>query len=142
MNLKMGSQIFRNVQIPLLWGKRAIVEDSENKLSIISLEGKEAKVEILADTPAPMIEYEIIEDGFKILSEGKGLYIFSPKRRTITGVCLKLPECEISDGGIRIGSNSFSHNTVMGEGVGIVVDEMGGVGLGGPIPANLAVLSI
>ena len=44
MNIDMGTQKFMNVDIPLLWGKRAIIEDKKGKISIISLEGKEAVI--------------------------------------------------------------------------------------------------
>ena len=140
MNLKMGSQNFINVQIPLLWGQRAVLEDNEKRISIISLEGNKAKIEILADKPAPDIEYEIIDEGgIKIFSGGKTLYSYSPKIRTITSISLKLPECEIQDSGIRVGTNVFSGCTVMGGGVGIIVDETG-FGMGAPLPEALAKL--
>ena len=60
--------------------------------------------------------------------------------RTITGISLKLPECEIQEAGIRIGTNSFSGNTIMGFGVGIIVDETG-FGMGVSLPEALAKLT-
>ncbi|MCH8945067.1 MAG: hypothetical protein IH910_09820 [Proteobacteria bacterium] len=90
MNLNMGSQSFRNVEIPLLWGKRAILQDKKGRISIISLEGEEAKIEVLGDKPAPNIEYELVSDGFKIMRMGKDLYSFSPNSRIITGLSLVL----------------------------------------------------
>jgi hypothetical protein len=139
--LEMGNQRFENVEIPLLWGKRAILEDKKGRISIISLEGAEAVIEILGNKPAPNIQYEPIEDGFKIIVDGQELYSFDPKRRTITGLSLKLPECEIQSTGIRVGSNMFSGNTVIGFGVGIVVDERG-IGMGAPLPEGLAKLVV
>lgn len=142
MDLKMGSQEFQNVQIPLLWGKRAIVEDNQKRISIISLEGKEAKIEILGDKPAPNIEYEVIEENaYKIISDGDALYSYSPQTRTITGISIKLPECEIQDSGIRVGTNRFMGNTIQGFGVGIIVNESG-FGMGGPLPEGLAKLKV
>ena len=70
MNLNMGFQVFKNVQIPLLWGKRAVLEDKKDRISIISLERTEAIIEVLGDKPAPNIQYELIEDGFKIIIDG------------------------------------------------------------------------
>ena len=141
MNLKMGNQRFENVEIPLLWGKRAILEDKKGSISIISLEGTEAVIEVLGNKPAPNIQYEPIEDGFKVIVNGQELYSFDPKRRTITGLSLKLPECEIQNTGIRVGSNLFSGNMIVGYGVGIVVDERG-IGMGAPLPEGLAKLVV
>ena len=141
MNLNMGNQSFENVEIPLLWGKRAILEDKKDRISIISLEGAEAVIEVLGSKPSPNIQYELIEDGFKVIVNGQDLYSFDPVRRIITGLSLKLPEIEIQDSGIRVGSNMFSGNIVMGFGVGIVVDERG-VGMGAPLPEGLAKLVV
>ena len=141
MNLNMGGQVFDNVEIPLLWGKRAVLEDKKGRISIISLEGKDAVIEVLGDKPAPNIQYELIEDGFKIIVDGKELYNFDPERGIITGLLLNLPECEIQKSGIRVGTNMFSGNMVAGFGVGIVVDERG-IGMGAPLPEGLAKLVV
>ena len=63
MNLKMGSQVFRNVQIPLLWGTRVVVQDEEGRLSVIDLAGDTAKIEILGDKPAPGVAFLPTIDG-------------------------------------------------------------------------------
>lgn len=141
MNLNMGGQAFDNVEIPLLWGKRAVLEDKKGRMSIISLEGNEAVIEVLGDKPAPNIQYELIEDGFKIIVDRQELYSFNPNSRIITALSLNLPECEIQKSGIRVGTNSFSGNTVVGFGVGIVVDERG-IGMGAPLPEGLAKLVV
>ena len=141
MNLNMGSQIFRNVEIPLLWGKRAVREDKKGRISIISLEGEKAELEVLGSKPAPDIEYELVSNGFKIMRSGKDIYRFNPHSRTITGLSLMLPEVEIGPNGTRIGSNMFSGNMVSGSGVGIVVDERG-IGMGAPLPDGLAKLVV
>ena len=112
MNLKMGGQSFENVEIPLLWGKRAILEDKKGRISVISLEGVAAVTEILGSKPAPSIRYELTSNGFKIIMNGKELYSFDPVKRIITALSLSLPECEIRKDGIRVGSNFFSANTV------------------------------
>jgi hypothetical protein len=141
MNMNMGNQIFENVEIPLLWGKRAILEDKKGRVSIISLGGTEAFLEVLGSKPAPSIQYELIKDGFKIIVNGQELYSFDPERRIITGLSLNLPEIEIQRTGIRVGSNMFSGNKVGGFGVGIVVDERG-IGMGAPLPEGLAKLVV
>ena len=84
MNLYMGGQKFDNVEIPLLWGKRAVLEDKKGRISIISLEGEEAVIEVLGDKPAPNIQYELIDDGFKIIVDGQELYSFDPNRRQVS----------------------------------------------------------
>lgn len=122
-------------------GARPIIEDNDGKLTIISLEGIEAKIEVIADEPAANIEYEIIENGFKILSEGQALYTFNPDSGIITLVSLNPPECEVGEGGIRIGSNCFSYNTIIGSVVGIIVNESG-IGMGARIPESLAKLQV
>ena len=137
----MGSQSFRNVEIPILWGKRAILQDKKDRISIISLEGEKAEIEVLGNKPAPKIEYELISNGFKIMRLGKDIYSFNPHSRTITGLSLMLPEIEIGGDSIRIGSNMFSGNMVSGFGVGIVVDERG-IGMGAPLPEGLAKLVV
>ncbi len=137
MNLNIGSQSFINVEIPLLWGKRAILEDKKGRISIISLEGPEAELEVLGNKPAPNIQYEIVSDGFKIIRSDEEVYSFNPESRTITGLSLKLPEIEIGQDAIKIGSNVFSGNVVSGSSVGIVVDERG-IGMGAPLPEGLA----
>ena len=141
MNFRMGGHTFANVEIPLLWGTRAIVEDKEGRISVISLEGTEAKLEILGNKPAPEIPYEIIEDGFKILENDTEMYSFSPKTGTFTGHALRLPECQIERTKIRVGSNTFSGNVVSDSGVGIVVTETS-IGMGAPLPEGLAKLSV
>ena len=139
MNLKMGSHLFIGVQIPLLWGTRAVVQDQQERLSVIDLEGDRAKIEILGDKPAPGVEFVPNIDGFDILSEGTPLYRFNPKTKTLTGIRLQLPECQIDERQIRIGTNIFSANMVSGSDVGIVVNE-NGIGMGARLPAGLAKL--
>ncbi len=141
MNLNMGGQEFENVEIPLLWGKRAVLEDKKGRISIISLEGSEATIEVLGNKPAPNIQYELIKDGFKIIKDGEVLYSFDPGRRIITGLSLKLPECEVQSTGIRVGTNMISGNRFVGLGVGIVVGERG-IGMGAPLPEGLAKLVV
>ena len=141
MNLKIGSNFLGNVQIPLLWGSRAVLEDSKGRISIISLGGHEAQVEILGNEPAPGIQYELIADGFKIMLSGKEIYSFNPTSRTITGLSLALPAIEIGQDGIRVAGSKFSGNVVIGGGVGIVVSERG-IGIGAPLPKGLAKLVV
>ena len=141
MNLNMGSHSFRNVEIPILWGKRAILQDKKRRISIISLEGEKAELEVLGNKPAPNIEYEVVKNGFKIVRMGKDIFRFTPTTGTITGLSLLLPEVEIGPNHIRIGSNMFSGNIVSGFGVGIAVDE-NHIAMGAPLPEGIARLVV
>jgi len=141
MNLNMGSQRFEDVRIPLLWGKRAILEDKTGRISIILLDGTKAVLEVLGNEPAPNIQYELIENGFKVILNGQELYSFDQERRIIKGLSQKLPECEIQGSGIRIGNNILSGNKLIGFGVGVAVYEQRIV-MGASLPEGLAKLVV
>jgi len=137
MNLNMENQIFEDVRIPLLWGKRAILEDKKGRISIILLDGNKAVLEVLGNEPTSNIQYETIEDGFKVIHNGQDLYSFNRKKRVITGHSQKLPECEIRGAGIRIGSNVLSRNKTLEFGVGVEVQEQRII-MGNSLPRGLA----
>jgi len=141
MNLRMGSQVFTDVQIPLLWGERAIVQDEDGRLSVVDLSGERANVEILADQPAPGVGFRPWLDGIVILQDGAELYSYNPREKTLSSLSLGLPEVEISATGTRIGTNWFSGNVVTGFGVGVAVSKEG-ISLGAPLPARLARLTL
>lgn len=141
MNLAMAGQTFLNVTIPLLWGSRAVVEDRGGKLSVIDLSGETAKLEVLADRPAPGVEFVPDLDGIRIRERGADLYRYSSASRTLTGLSLRLPEVELSPTGIRIGTNFIGGSTVSGFGVGVAVTETG-IAIGSPLPPHLAELVV
>lgn len=141
MNINIGGQLFLSVQIPILWGTRAILQDKEKRTSVIDLSGDEAKLEILGNKPAPGIEYSLNIDGFTILRNGTELYKFNPIDTLLTSITLNIPDCQVTPWEIKIGSSSFSNNFVGGAGVGIFVSERG-IGMGGPLPSNLARLIV
>jgi hypothetical protein len=141
MNLKMGSQVFVDVQVPLLWGTRAVVQDNAGRLSVIDLASDTSKLEILGDEPAPGVEFLPSIDGYRILSGDRRLYNYNQKDKILTSIDLGLPECQIQPWGIRVGSNMFSGNTIVGFGVGIGVKESG-IAIGGSLPPGLAKLII
>ena len=141
MNIKMGSQIFSEVQIPLLWGNRAIIQDKKNRLSIIDLSGRKARIEILADAPAQGVTFEPTFSGFKIIENDVALYLYDPAQKRLESISLDLPLCEISPFGIRIGTNQFANNYVQGFGVGIAVTPQGTF-MGAPLPPGLAQLMV
>jgi len=141
MNIQMGNHVFHDVDIPILWGVRAVLQDKKGRISVINLEGEKAELEILGDKPAPNIEFEPSLDGFRIIKNGESLYNYNPDEKVLTGILLKLPECEIKDWRIRVGTNIFSGNVISGSGVGIIVTEKG-IGMGAPLPKGLAKLLV
>lgn len=141
MNLQMGSHTFHDVTIPILWGERAVLRTSGGRLSIIDLAGPQARLEILADEPAPGVEFRPRVDGTVILRDGVELYSFDPRHKILTPIALRLPECELSDRELRVGASTFSGATVSGYGVGLLVTA-DSVGMGAPLPPGLAKLEI
>jgi hypothetical protein len=141
MNIYMGGQLFAHVQIPLLWGSRAVIQDMQGRLSIIDLSGNKAKLEIVGDKPAPGVAFRPIVEGYEILDEKSPLYTYFPSEKLLRSKSLGLPDCQIEPDAIRVGTNMFSGNIVEGIGVGIVVTESG-IGMGAPIPKALAELIV
>ena len=141
MKLDIGAHRFVDVNVPLLWGSRAVLQDGEGRLSVVNLEPPAARLEILGGQAAPGISYTPTQNGISILSDGQELYFFSPKERRLSSDVLGLPDCVIGDAEIRIGTSTFSNNSVSGFGVGIGVTQ-NGFFLGGPIPPGLAELVI
>ena len=141
MNLRMGSQVFRNVKIPVLWGQRAILQDHHGRLSVIDLSGERARLEVLADEPAPGVGFRPQSDGVVILQDNVELYSYNPRDNSISDISLGLPDVEISAGGIRVGTNRFSGNVVSESGVGFAISKEG-TAVGAPLPPGLARLTI
>src|SRR5436189_2897046 len=140
MNFRLGSQSFLNVQIPLLWGQRAIVQDGKNRLSVIDLSEAKARLEILGDKPAPGVTFEPSFSGFKILKNGSALYSYDPTEKRLQSLTLGLPDCQVTPSAITIGNSQFSGNTIVGSGVGLAVSP-DGISLGAPLPPGLAQLT-
>lgn len=141
MDIRFGSQVFSGVQIPLLWGARAVIGHPGGELSIIDLSGDLAKPEIVSNTPWKGVEYSEKEDGFVIYSDGKPSYFFSPSRKIIRDLSGKLPECEITNEQVRIGTNTIRNSMIQGFQVGMGVTE-NGFFIGGSAPKGLAPLII
>ncbi len=141
MDLRMGGQTLTDVQIPLLWGSRAVVQDPQGRLSVTELSGGIFRPEIVNDRPAPGVPSRSLPggDAFEILSQGKPIYRYDPGEKTLTSIDLGLPDCQVTIEHIRVGSSVFSGNTFVGCGVGIAVTE-DGVAMGAPLPPSLAEL--
>ena len=93
MNLRMGSKDFRDVTIPVLWGKRAILQDRKGRIAVIDLSGDKARPELVGDQPAPGVEFEPTADGFIIVDQGDELYSYTPSEKLLQGLKLRLSEC-------------------------------------------------
>ena len=121
MDLRMGSHLFRGVTILLLWGKRAIIQDKQERLSVIDLSGSKARIEVLGDNPAPGVDFAPTFSGFKIFENGVALYHYEPAGKWLQSLSLDLPDCEVTPLGIRVGESIFSNNyiNVSSEGIGI-----------------------
>jgi hypothetical protein len=139
--LRLGSNEFVDVSIPLLWGTRAIVQDRGGALSVIELGGQEARLEVLADKPAKGVEFVPDLDGFVVQADGARAYRFNPSSHTLTDLGDALPEVQISPGGTRIGTNFVGGSSVHGFGVGIAVTDSG-IAIGAPLPSGLAELVV
>jgi hypothetical protein len=140
MNLKVGSHTFRNVQVPILWGTRAILQDSHGRLSVVDLSGARARLEILANSPAPGADFRPRIGGFSILG-GEELYSFNVEDRSFEPVGLRLPPIQIGSREIRIGTNRISNAMVTNAAVGIHVDG-NSISIGAPLPHGLARLVV
>jgi hypothetical protein len=124
MNTRLGNNEFGGVEIPLLWGTRAVFPDSEGHLSIIDLGGRDAKLEIILDKLAPDIEFIPTSDGSSIiLAAHKKLYSYNPSVKRLSNISLNLPDCEIDNDSIRVRGLYISGNIVVGGAVGLKIDE-------------------
>ena len=141
MNLKISGQTFKNVVVPVLWGSRAILEDGERRISVVNLEGKTARLEVLGDKPAPGVDYRPTVEGFDILEGGECLYAYNSDSRILTPGILELPPIEFAESMIRVGTNQYVGDTVTGYGVGLLVTKES-ISMGAPLPQALAKLAI
>lgn len=141
MKFQIGSNILADVEIPLLWGDRAVLQDREGRLSVIDLGGRESRLEILGDEPAPEVEFLPTSFGFEIHSGGVPLYSYGPKDKLLTAISLRLPQCSITPDGTRVGTNYFAQNLIIGAAVAIAVTE-DSTAIGAPMPEGLSKLSM
>lgn len=140
--VELGSNTFENVLIPVLWGKRAILVDDMNQISVIDLSAPEPRWEIHADEVASGIEFLPTSDGFSIIDQNGGeVYRFSPSMKRLTGESLSLPELEFSTNQTRIGNGILRRNSVSNFAVGIHVQESA-LTMGTRLPDGLAPFSV
>jgi hypothetical protein len=137
----MAGQVFVNVKIPILWGKRAVIGHPSGKLSVIDLGDAKARPEIVNDLPWVQIQYSESEDGYVIFKDATAVYFYAPPRKLLRDLSGSLPECQLLNDTIRVGTSEVSGNVVSGSPVGIGISEAG-FSIGGPMPAGLAELVI
>jgi hypothetical protein len=118
MDLWIGSQSLRDVDVTLLWGSRAIVQDRQGKLSVVDLSLRPARLEILRDRPAPGINFVPTIGGFRILSYPDGSYDYNPKDKILTSGAGDLPNCQIDGQFIRVGTSVLQRGEAFGVGIG------------------------
>src|SRR5258706_8110389 len=142
MNIRMGATFFADVDIPILWGSRALLRDREGHVSVINLDTDTSVLEVIDDKPAHDMNVSRTADDFTILNpDGADLYTYNPTTKTLTSTTLRLPPVTIGRQQLRVGSNVFAGNIVAGLGVGIVVSEHG-IALGASLPPTLAALPV
>ena len=141
MNISFGGQVFSQVQVPLLWGQRAIVAHSGGEFSVLDLSGVVARPEIVKNTPASGVEYVEREDGVVVFKDSTEAFFFSPSRSLFRDISTSLPDCEIRKDSIRVGRSTVGTSVISGFQVGIGVSERG-LFIGGPLPDGLAALKL
>jgi hypothetical protein len=141
VNIQLGGQLFAEVAIPVLWGTRAILQDERGRLSIIDLSRELARIEILADKPAPEVPFRPESSGIVVLDGNTELYRYDSRDRSLEPLSLDLPACQITNNMIRVGDSVFEGNQVAGFGVGIAISK-DSIALGAPVPPQLAKLRI
>jgi hypothetical protein len=107
MDLKVGTRELQDVGIPLLWGDRAVVQDSHNRLSVVNYGSRPTRLEILEDQPAPGANFVPTTGGFRILSFPAGSYDFNVQDRTLSSPTNDLPECQIDELNVRVGEEVY-----------------------------------
>jgi len=141
VDIRLGENTFVDVQIPLLWGSRAISQDRNGCLSVVDLSEGAIKVEIIGDKPVPGVPCMATGGGYDVLSDGDPLYHYNPVSKTLTSISLGLPTCQVGPGYVRVGGSLFSGNMMMGTGVGIAVTE-NGTQIGASLPPVLEALVV
>lgn len=139
MDMQLAGAHFSGVQIPLLWGKFAVLAHGDGRLSVVDLSRDQARVLILADHPAPGVEYSEQEDGCVIYGDAGPVFFFSGQRKLLRDVTGELPECRIAADHIRIGASTVKLGMIRGFPVGIAIGE-GSLVVGAQMPAGLAPL--
>jgi hypothetical protein len=108
VNLKIDNHTLENIRIPVLWGDRAIIQESNNRLSVIDTDGLNPTLEVLRNQPAPGIGFIPTMFGFQVL-RSPDVYEFKVRDRTFSTQTLGLPDVEIDEFYIRVGAEIYSN---------------------------------
>lgn len=130
-----------NIEVPLLWGNRAILQDADGRVAVVDLSESVARLEVVGDEPAPGVEFRPETNGFVVASLGRDLYSYDPKRRELASITLGLPPVRFERNALVVGGNRFEGNLVSGFGVGVAITASS-ISLGAPLPARLAKLRV
>jgi len=120
MKLAMGGQFFDDVTVPVLWGTRAVLQDRGGRLSVTDLGGSAAHPEIIADEVAPGVRSAARDEGYTIVgANDEELYTYSPSAKRLGQSSTGLPDVEVRDESIRVGSSVLAGNVIRACEVGI-----------------------
>jgi hypothetical protein len=141
----VGGNQFKNVTFPLVFEDRYfMLEASPEKdvWTVLQLKDGDLIIEVLKNEPHqnPSTEVTTNPTGIITVSDkdsGKFLYKIRPESKSTSifgSINGEETEIKITDNEIRVGTNSFQKNMVIGSSVGIMVDKNGGMGMGGGLP--------
>jgi hypothetical protein len=144
----VGGNKFENVTFPLVFEDRYfMLEASPEKdvWTVLQLKNGDLIIEVLKNDPHTNPSSEVTTNPTGIITvsdkdSGKFLYKIRPESKSTSifgSINGKETEIKITDKEIRVGTNTFQNNMVIGSSVGIKVDKNGGVGMGGGLPQEL-----
>jgi hypothetical protein len=136
VDLKLASHSLQDVRIPVLWGNRAIVQERDGALSVIDVGGWMPRLEILRNQPAPGIGFRFTWGGFQIMSYPSDVYEFNIREKTFSSQTFGLPDVQIDEFYVRVGTQIYPNFGGVEGAVGIHVMPSG-VQLGAPMPFPL-----
>jgi len=146
--ISIGSNTFENVAFPLAFENRYFMLESsvgEDVWTVFTVQDGKTIIEILKNKPQEnsISLVETNPTGIVTVSDpktGEFLYKLRPgnKNSSVFGrINGAESEIKITDREIRIGTNTFQNNLVMGSTVGILVDKNGGISVGAGLPSEL-----
>jgi hypothetical protein len=136
MNLTLGSLRFQNIRIPVLWGNRAIIQEPNLVLSVIDIGDILPALEILRNEPALGVNFIPKWSGFQILRVPAESYEFDVREKAFTSETLDLPDVQVDEFYIRVGSDVYPNTVWFEDAVGLYVTS-DDVRIGAPMPSAL-----
>ena len=141
----VGGNQFKNVTFPFVFEDRYFMLEASSEKdvwTVLQLKDGDLIIEVLKNEPHqnPSTEVTTNPTGIITVSDkdsGKFLYKIRPESKSTSifgSINGEETEIKITDKEIRVGTNSFQKNMVIGLSVGIMVDKNGGIGMGGGLP--------